>query len=357
MVGNFSDQDSVDSRLLQGTRLYTHHINAQGGIWKKPLFIVTHNKASSVDRQIDSMNHYVESNPLILSLVSSVYECNTLTQYYTLGSDSPVFLFPILNINFIDATSPLFFFLTASYHNELEQTFRLMKKKLKEKSITLIIHEKDLSISSEFLIKKVAKRHHISISSSFYMDSIDAHSKHIIELLSIEKPSDIYLVSDELSIFQFIEMIRNVLPDVTIYLSSSTQYDQFLTELTAFPYSTQVRLSRNIINIHRLPLYHDQRYHATRLYHSLCQKNNVAPTFNGFHGFLNTRLLHVILKQLPPLVTKQSLIQSLLTGTHYSIGIDQDVWFSQSKRFGLKRVYFSTYRDGHIIPLNLNDDI
>jgi ABC-type branched-subunit amino acid transport system substrate-binding protein len=124
--------------------------------------------------------------------------------------------------------------------------------------------------------------------------------------------------------------------------------------------------TRGLVNSQVVPHYDDLSLPAVKEYRELMDKYQPLPpaefheggralprySFGSLEGFLNAKLLIVVIKQMGKDLDRARLRAVTESLTDVDLGLNVPVSFGANKHQGMDRVYYTTVRDGRSVPLD-----
>jgi branched-chain amino acid transport system substrate-binding protein len=357
--------------LYRGSMAYIEHVNRTGGINGRKIVIVAYD---------DGYN----PGPAIENTIRLVEQDNVFLLFDYLGTPTVTRVLPLLK-SYSDKNIYLFFPFTgaqphrqypydsfvfnlrASYHQETEGLVNNLVR-IGRKRIAVFYQADAYGRSGWNGVKITLAKHGLKIvgeatyrRGTQYTQSM----KDQVEILKHSDPDAIISIGAYAACAAFIRDARDSgvnVPIANVSFVGST----FLTNLLLDIGKGRGKdYTKNLINSQVVPSYEDTSLSAGRQYREFMNKYQptIPPhlaekgykplkySFGGFEGFLNAKLLVEILKRMGGDLDKSRIKAVVENIQEIDIGIDAPVSFGPNKHQGLDKVYFTTFQDGHFIPI------
>ena len=126
------------------------------------------------------------------------------------------------------------------------------------------------------------------------------------------------------------------------------------------------RYARYLVNSQVVPSYEDESIPVVKEYGELMQRNNpqlpeilrqpdyvpFEKSFVSLEGFVNAKLMVEILNRLGASPTRAQLEEAVFTVRDFDLGIGEHVSFSEQRRQGMQRLYYTVVDNGRFVPLD-----
>ena len=126
------------------------------------------------------------------------------------------------------------------------------------------------------------------------------------------------------------------------------------------------RYSRHLVNSQVVPSYEDESIPVVREYGELMRRYDpevpeplrqpdylpFEKSFVSLEGFVNAKMLVEILDRLGDSPTRAGLEEAVFTIRDFDLGIGEPISFSEQRRQGMQRLYYTVVDQGRFVPLN-----
>lgn len=194
--------------------------------------------------------------------------------------------------------------------------------------------------------------------------SFNESMKEQVKILKQKNPDAIICVGTYAACAAFIRDARDMGVAVPICNLSFVGSENLLALLTSLNKTSNTDYTKNLINTQVVPSYEDLSLPAVREYRELMDNNtkltpekyktNYTPlkySFVSFEGFLNAKVMHIILKKMFESNYFDDIYEATLSLRSFDIGIDTPVIFDHGRHQGLNKIYFMTVSDGKFISI------
>ena len=125
------------------------------------------------------------------------------------------------------------------------------------------------------------------------------------------------------------------------------------------------RYTRHLVNSQVVPSYEDESIPVVKEYGEMMLKHNpkvpdalveadylpFKKSFVSLEGFVNAKLMVEILNRLGDSPSREKLEEAVFTVRQFDLGIGEDISFSEQRRQGMQRLYYTIVDQGRFIPL------
>lgn len=126
------------------------------------------------------------------------------------------------------------------------------------------------------------------------------------------------------------------------------------------------RYTRHLVNSQVVPSYEDESIPVVKEYGELMRKHDpkvpdalleadylpFEKSFVSLEGFVNAKLMVEILDRLGDSPSRKKLEEAVFTVRDFDIGIGEHISFSEQRRQGMQRLYYTVVDQGRFIPLD-----
>lgn len=357
--------------LFRGSMAYIEHINKTGGIHGRNIVI------KAYDDGYDPI-------PAVENTIRLVEKDDVLLLFGYLGTPTVTRVLPLLR-NYSDRNVLLFFpFTGAEPHRQPPYdsfVFNLRASYAQEvgglvdnfvrigRTRIAVFYQVDAYGRSGWNGARVAlAKHGLRIVGEATYRRGTKPTESLAEQVAILKrsnPDAIISISTYAAGAAFIRDARNAGLDVPIANVSFVGTEFLIDLLLKTGKENRRNYTANLINSQVVPSYEDISLPAVKEYRTLLQTSRAMPpaelleegytpleyNFVSFEGFLNAKVLVEILKRFDKLPEKQRLRQVVEGIAKLDIGIDTPVSFGPRKHQGLDKIYYTTVRNGRVVPV------
>ena len=373
MSGAFTGPSrSLGIELYRGSRAYFDFINDHGGINGHKIYIRVYDDGYNPGPALENTIKLVEKDKVLLlfNYVGTPTTVRVLPLLQKYASEHIYLFCPFTGVSTVRRPpyNELVFNLRASYYLETEALVdNFVKQGYKKigvfyqvdaygrdgwQGIKKALQKYDLSIAAEATYRRGAK----------FTDSFSRQAGYFLK----QKVDAIICIASYQAAAGFIRDVRDInfnVPIANISFVDPEAMGELLFQLEDMSGKTY---TDNLINTQVVPFYTSENLPARREY-KLCmdQYKPVIPsqfddgTYKykkygavSFEGFLNAKLIVNLLSQLGNDITRtniQSVLQSL---KEIDLGINVSIFYSYFNILGINKIYFITFRDRKIIPID-----
>jgi ABC-type branched-subunit amino acid transport system substrate-binding protein len=357
--------------LFRGSMAYIDHINRTGGIRGKKIVIKAYDDGYDPIPAVENTIRLVEKDDVLL-----------LFDY--LGTPTVTRVLPLLR-NYSDRNVLLFFpFTGAEPHRQPPYdsfVFNLRASYAQEvgglvdnfvkigRTRIAVFYQVDAYGRSGWNGARVAlAKHGLRIVGEATYRRGTKHTESLMEQVEILKrsnPDAVISISTYAAGAAFIRDARNAGLNVPIANVSFVGTEFLIDLLLQTGKENRRDYTTNLINSQVVPSYEDTSLPAAREYRTLMKSSRAMPpvelieegyapleyNFVSFEGFLNAKVLVEILKRFEQLPEKHRLKHVVEGIARLDIGIDTPVSFGPGKHQGLDKIYYTTVRNGRVVPV------
>lgn len=363
---------SLGIELYRGSMAYIEDINRQGGINGKQIVIQAYDDAYNPTRAIQNTIKLIENDDVFL-----------LFDY--VGTPTVTRVLPLLK-NYSDRQTYLFFPFTgaqpqreAPYEQfafNLRASYRQETEGLVDNFVKInrpriaVFYQIDAYGRSGWdgVRRALAKYGLTMVGEATYRrgTSYSQSLKRQVNILRAANPDAVISIGSYGACAGFIRDARDAGWNVPIANISFVGSESLLNLLLKTGVKTGIDYTTNLMNSQVVPSYNDTSLPAVSEYRALMdQYNPMAPrnfssagykplrySFVSLEGFLNAKLLVVILQMMGDKVDKAQLRQAVEKVKNLDLGINAPVSFSAFRNQGLNNVYYTTVEQGEFVPLD-----
>lgn len=357
--------------LYRGSQAYFNQVNANGGINGRKIVIKYY------DDGYDPL-------PAIRNTINLIEKDKVLCLFNYVGTPTVTRVLPV--IKHFNADKPLYMFfpftgaqpqrefpyeeyvfnLRASYRQEtwglVHNLFMIGRRRI------AVLYQADAYGRSGWdgVRKALTEKDLHIVAEATYRRGKDFESsmKKQVEILAEAMPDAIISIGTYEACAAFIRDARDAGMDIPICNLSFVGSENMLQLLNNLPKSSGKNYTKNLINAQAVPTYEDTSLAAVRDYRKTMSENPPAPpegfgknyeplkfSFTSFEGYLNAKVMTVILKQMLEGPNNRSLYSATLSVRDLDIGIDSPISFGSGKHQGLENVYYTTVSGRQFVPL------
>lgn len=356
--------------LYQGSMAYLSHLNASGGLHGRTLRIKTYDDS-------------YDPNQAILNTVRLVEEDQVLLLFNYVGTPTVTRVLPLL-MRF-DARQMLLFFpftgaqpqrvapygryaynLRASYQDETAQLVDHFVS-IGHRRIGLLYQVDAYGRSGWDGTNVALRRHGLSIAAEATYRRGAPYSTNMAAQIDILRAANVDAVIVVGSYAASAAFVRDAVDRgwrVPIANLSFVGSERMLQLLIAEQQQTGRDYTSGLLNSQVVPSYEDLTLPAVREYRDYVARyrppppegfgDSAAPpepSFVGFEGFLNAKMIARILLEAGPAPTRQALRAAVHRIQAFDLGIQAPVSFPDGRNQGLNTVYFTRVERGRFVPL------
>jgi ABC-type branched-subunit amino acid transport system substrate-binding protein len=361
--------------LYRGSMAYFEHVNKSGGVHGRKIVIKAYDDGYNPPPALQNTRKLIEEDePLLLYGYVGTPTVTRVLPLLKLHSKRHVYLFfPFTGAQ--PQRQPPYdqfvFNLRASYHQEtgatVEHFLRIGRKRIAVfyqidaygrdgwDGVRIALARHGLTIVEEATYQRGTK----------FTDDLRAQ----VEILRNAKPDAVICVGAYAGCAAFVRDARDAGWDVPITNVSFVGSESLLNLLLKHGKENGKDYTKNLINSQVVPSPYDADLPAVRLYRELMDRYNPMPdaelaekgyeplrySFVSLEGFLDAKLLVVILNHMGKDLDKKSLPEVVEAIDRLDIGIDVPVVFGPKKHQGLDKVYFTTVENDRFVPLERED--
>ncbi|MGL1862778.1 MAG: ABC transporter substrate-binding protein [Pseudodesulfovibrio sp.] len=353
--------------LYRGSIAYFSDLNQQGGINGKPVVVETMDDGYQPDPAIENTISLMRQNDI--SCLFNYVGTPTVTRILPLLKGYPgnrkLLFFPFTGAEpqRQEPYSKYVFNLRASYRQELaELVNRFMKLGLRRMAV---FYQADAYGRSGWDgAKRGLATFGLDISGEATYrrgTGFDKSMQEQVRIIQRSRPDVVLSIGSYAACAAFVRDARDMGFNVPIANVSFVGSENMLALLQQAGTDNGFDYTKNLINTQVVPSYEDLSLPAVREYRALMDTMQPDPpseadpsykplkySFTGFEGFLNSKVMAVILKRLDE-SPKLGLAGAAESLHDIDLGIDTNVSFSPDNHQGLDRVYFTTVRDGSFV--------
>ncbi len=357
--------------LFRGSQAYFNQVNANGGINGHKVVIKYYD---------DGYNPL----PAIRNTINLIEKDNVLCLFNYVGTPTVTRVLPV--IKHFNNDKPLYMFfpftgaqpqreypyeeyvfnLRASYRQEtwglVHNLFMIGRRRI------AVLYQADAYGRSGWdgVRKALTEKSLRIVAEATYRRGIDFNSsmKEQVEILAAAQPDAIISIGTYEACAAFIRDARDAGLNIPICNLSFVGSENMLQLLSGLEKSSGKKYTANLINTQAVPTYEDTSLAAVRDYRKVMSENSPAPpeefakdykplkfSFISFEGYLNAKVMSVILERMMARPNKTSLYSATLSIRDLDIGLDDPISFSRGKHQGLDKVYYTTVSGGQFVPL------
>ncbi|WP_291326679.1 ABC transporter substrate-binding protein [Desulfovibrio sp. UCD-KL4C] len=357
--------------LFRGSQAYFNQVNANGGI----------NGHKVVIRYYDDGYNPL---PAIRNTINLIERDNVLCMFNYVGTPTVTRVLPV--IKHFNTDKPLYLFfpftgaqpqreypykkyvfnLRASYRQEtwglVHNLFMIGRRRI------AVLYQADAYGRSgwEGIRKALTEKNLRIVAEATYRRGTDFKSsmEEQVKILAATQPDAIISIGTYEACAAFIRDARDAGLNIPICNLSFVGSENMLHLLNGLEKSTGKKYTENLINTQAVPTYEDTSLAAVRDYRKVMSENPPAPpeefakdynplkfSFISFEGYLNAKVMSIILERMTESPKKTSLYSATLSIKDLDIGLDAPISFSRGKHQGFDKVYYTTVSEGQFVPL------
>jgi len=363
---------SLGIELYRGSMAYIEDINRQGGINGKQIVIEAYDDGYNPTRAIQNTIKLIENDDVFL-----------LFDY--VGTPTVTRVLPLLK-NYSDRQTYLFFPFTGAqpqretpyeqFAFNLRASYRQETEGLVDNFVKInrpriaVFYQIDAYGRSGWdgVRRALAKYGLTMVGEATYRrgTSYSQSLKRQVNILKAANPDAVISIGSYGACAGFIRDARDAGWNVPIANISFVGSESLLNLLLETGVKTGLDYTTNLINSQVVPSYNDTSLAAVSDYRALMDQYNPMPpsnfssagykplrySFVSLEGFLNAKLLVVILQMMGDKVDKARLRQAVEKVKNLDLGINAPVSFSAFRNQGLNNVYYTTVEQGQFLPLD-----
>ncbi|WP_319471547.1 ABC transporter substrate-binding protein [uncultured Pseudodesulfovibrio sp.] len=355
--------------LYRGSMAYFTHLNLNDGINGKPVLIITRDDKYHPDPAIQNTIDFMHRSDVkcLFNYVGTPTVTRVLPLLSGYDGEKEILFFPFTGAE-PQRQGPYrrhVFNLRASYQQELTGLVNHFVK-LGLRRVAVFYQADAYGRSGWSGVRNALSAHGLFMvgEATYRRDSgVDDCMEEQVAILQRAKPDVVVCIGSYAACAAFIRDARNMNLDVPIanvsFVGSENMVSLLLREGERFGQD----YTRDLVNSQVVPSYEDVDLPAVREYRHLMDTipvplplgldgdyHSLRYSFAGFEGFLNAKVMTAILRKLEaePSLGLMGVAESL---AGVDIGIGTPVSFTRDDHQGLKRVYFTTVRDGKSVPM------
>ena len=347
--------------LLAGAQLYFNDINQKGGIHGQRIKLVIYddhyNPIPAVrntiklikEDKVDMLFGYVGTPTVtrMLPLLKKYEDQKIYLMFPFTGAEPQRHHFPY---------GQFAYNLRASY---LQETKGLVDHfiKVNRKRIAVFYQADSYGRNGWIGVKTALDRYGYSISGEATYrrgDSFEASYKKHVDIIHASRPETIICIGSYQACGGFIRDYRNNGDHTTpIANISFVGSESLLKLLKKYENESGKKVTNNIINSQVVPDPWDQSLPAVQEYHHLLKNNpKLKPSFVGFEGFLNAKLLTIILKKIDKPFHRSQLSAVIESMHRINLGLNIPLSFATQQHQASQAVYYFTIKEGRFRQIN-----
>ncbi|SMF07013.1 ABC transporter substrate-binding protein [Desulfovibrio gilichinskyi] len=357
--------------LFRGSQAYFNQVNANGGINGRKVVIKYY------DDGYDPL-------PAIRNTINLIEKDNVLCLFNYVGTPTVTRVLPV--IKHFNTDKPLYMFfpftgaqpqrefpyeeyvfnLRTSYRQEtwglVHNLFMVGRRRI------AVLYQADAYGRSGWdgVRKALTEKDLRIVAEATYRRGIDFKSsmEKQVKILAAAQPDAIISIGTYEACAAFIRDARDAGLNIPICNLSFVGSENMLQLLNSLERSSGKNYTEDLINTQAVPTYEDTSLAAVRDYRKVMSENPPAPpeefskdynplkfSFISFEGYLNAKVMSVILTRMMESQKNQSLYSATLSIRDLDIGLDEPISFGRGKHQGLDEVYYTTVSGGQFIPL------
>ncbi len=332
----------LGQEVLSGMQAYLKAINEKGGINGYKIVLKVYDDRYSPPLMIGNVKTLVEKDN-VLALISLVGTPTTLTVVKYCEEKGIPLLFPVTGA--IELRKPIkrtIFNLRPSYWNECR-------------------------VAVDFLVKKGFRRFAIVYQHDAYgLNGLEGIRRRLFRY-ELEPIICIPYFRGQAMVSQIIEKLIKAHPDVVCFIGTSDigislikRYVKLSSKIPVFYGVSFVGIKNMVENLSNTPVtlymtsvfpyYIKEENKAIREYKNLMLRYSKQKYFSAlsFEGFLNMKLLVMVLKNLEKNPSREAIIKALENIQNFDIGLEEKVSFGPNDHQGLKKVFLIKIKNGKI---------
>ena len=195
--------------------------------------------------------------------------------------------------------------------------------------------------------------------------SFDTDFSREVEILRQGKPDAVITVGSYAACAAFVRDARDMGFNEPIASVSFSDSDNILNLLLAESRLREKDYTFGLVNSQVVPSYEDTALEGVRLYRTLMDRYTDMPpeevmdepytphrySFTSFEGFLNAMLLVEMVKRMGDDPQPSRIPEAMRSIDGFDLGIGVSVSFGQGSNQGLGMVYYTTVKDGRLVPI------
>lgn len=361
--------ESLGIELYRGSMAYLEHINSRGGVHGRKVVLKAYDNGYNPARAIQNTIELIEKDQAFVLFgyqgTPTVTRVLPLLKSY---SERSIFLFfpytgaqPHRQAPYAEQV----FNLRASYREEtkglVDHFIALGRKKI------AVFYQADAYGRSGWdgVRRALAQNGNLKIVAEAtyrrdtrFSENLDAQ----VKLLKSADADAVVSIGSYAACAAFIRDARDMGWQIPIANVSFVGSVSLMTLLA--PSSSAKDYTRDLVISQVVPSFEDTSLNAVREYRELMEKyhptapaaalGNYQPlrySFASFEGFLDAKLLVEIFKRMGDNPARSSLRQTVEGIKNFDLGIDVPISFAPDKHQGLEKIYYTTPREGKVVPL------
>ncbi|NQY74129.1 MAG: ABC transporter substrate-binding protein, partial [Candidatus Margulisbacteria bacterium] len=338
---------------------YLHWVNSQGGINGHPIELITYDDQYNPSVTIKNTIRLIEDDHV--DLLYGYIGTPTVTRILPLlkrFQDYPMFLFFPFTGAEPHRRAPYNAFvynLRASYFQE---TKALVDYFVSQKKTNIaVLYQSDAYGRNGIEGVQIALESHglDMISDAAYYRGSDLTTSYSdqVDLFKNTSLDAIIVIGAYQASAGFIRDARNAGIQVPIANISFVGSQTLLGVLNALSAEKKMDYTQNLVFTTVVPHYNQVNLPAVKEYQRLLKafKPDAPFGFTSFEGFLNAKILTVVLKKMSPPFRSIALQKAIESMTRYNIGLSTPVSFGKGRRQGMNAVYGFTAQNNTLVPI------
>ena len=359
--------------LYRGSMAYFEHVNQNGGINGKQIFIQAYDDGYNPIPTIQNTIQLAEEDVLLLFNYVGTPTVTRMLPLLNHYRSSNIYLFfpftgaqPQRQFPYQDRV----FNLRASYRQETEGLVDNFIK-IGRKRIAILYQIDAYGRSGWDGVKRGLEKYDLDIVEEATYRRGTTYAEDLsqqVAILQSAQPDAIITVGSYAACAAFIRDARDSGLDVPIAVISFVSSENLLTLLTQTGQETGTDYTANLVSSQVVPNYEDVSLPAVREYRQFIEQYDPeipaefssedyqSPRYGyvSFEGFLNAKLLVEILKRADRedgKYSRQAIAEAAESLDNFDLGIGVPVSFSSDDHQALDQVYYMTVEDGKFVPL------
>ena len=357
--------------LYRGSMAYFEHINSQGGVHGRKIFIKAYDDGYNPGPAIDNTIRLIEEDKvfLLFNYVGTPTTTRCLPLLKRHQDESLLLFFPFSGAQ-PQRQAPYgkyVFNLRASYNQEtaglVDHFVQVGRKRV------AVFYQIDAYGRNGWEgVKTALARHKLKLAGEATYrrgTGYEASLKEQVDILRSTDADAVISIGSYAACAAFIRDARDAGWNVPIANLSFVGSEYLLDLLKVSGKTTGLDYTKNLINSQVVPSYHDVELPAVREYRQLMKryqpllpsdllKDECKPmeqSFVGLEGFLNAKLLVAVLQKMEPPFERQQVRKAAESLHHFDLGIDVPGSFGPDRHQAIDQVYYTEVRNGRFDTL------